>query len=73
MTREMETDPFEGKVKELSTGIFSLQKGRQRGNIVAFFKHLKDGHRGGSGVVVFLSSQNAGHMMGSSYRKPDFG
>ena len=69
MIRGLETKPFGERLNEL--GMFSLEKRKLRGDMIALFKYLKGCHTE-EGQDLFLIFQSEGHeIMGSSYREPD--
>ena len=69
MIRGLETKPYEERLKEL--GMFSLQKRRLRGDMIALFKYLKGCYteEGQDLFSIILSCRT--HNTGSSKRKPD--
>ena len=71
MIRGVETKPCEERLKKLS--IFSLEKRRLKGDMIALFKYLKDCYTE-EGQDLFLMIPECRRyctMMGSSYMKLD--
>ena len=54
MVKGLETMPYEERLREL--GMFSLEKRRLRGDMIAMFKYRK-GYRGGRKVVFCCSTE----------------
>ena len=70
MIRGLETKLYEERLKEL--GMFSLEKRRLRGHMIALFKYLKDCHtEEGQDLFSIIPECKTYIIMGSNYRKPD--
>ena len=73
MVRGLETKPHEERLKQL--GMFSLEKRRLRGDMMALFRSVKSCHTEKEqalfSIIPYCSSGYI--IMGSSYREPDLG